>query len=139
MNRVYIAIQFLLFLTHWPAWAVAKDPLRELAESQSVEQILDANQKAEQEEARQSLCQQQIKERRWPVDCWLWLEQQVLSKRISEPKQKRWQNYLNRFCVYISQQPDTPKVKLFSSSFWQQSRCGILAKKHGLSFENEMP
>lgn len=139
MNKVCIIIQFWILLGQGSASALSQDTLRELAASQNVAQVLLANQKAEQEEIEQGLCQQQLKEKQWPVHCWRWLEQQIVSKKISMSKQKKWQSYLNRFCLYLTQQQETPKLRESSSRLWQRSRCGLLAKKYGSGFENEMP
>lgn len=137
MKKVRLFIQCCLLFSGVFAVAKPRDSLRELAESQSIQEILVANQKAEQEEVQQGLCQQQLKDKQWPTHCWEWLEQQIVYKNISAAKQQKWQSYLNQFCYYLTQQSDTPKLKASSAKIWQQSRCAKLAKKYGPSFENE--
>ena len=114
-----------------------RDALVDLAESQSLPQLLQANQKADRVEILQALCRRQIKQRHWPVHCWEWLDMQIAMKEVSNKKQMQWQNYLNNFCKHLTQRTDVPSAKRTSLRLWHQSHCGVLAKKFGPSLEEE--
>lgn len=115
--------------------AAKNDSLRELAKSQTLQELFSANQIAEQSEILKNVCQKQLKEKDWPTHCFEWLEQQTLQNSMSIHKVKGWQNYLNRFCDYLAEKAVDSKMKATSSIFWQRSHCAVVAKKLGLSFE----
>lgn len=125
----------LLIFHQTSATAVKNDSLRELAKSQTLQELFSANQVAEQNEVLKNSCQKQLKEKDWPTLCFDWLEQQTLQNSMSIHKVKSWQNYLNRFCDYLAEKTVDSKVKLTSSIFWKTSHCARLTKKLGLSFE----
>ena len=133
----FVKLLLLLFFFQFPsmAFSLKQDELMELARSRNLAEILSANQRAETEEILRQACRQQIDTKQWPLSCWEWLDRRSSVNKLSEKKKSQWQAYLNRYCVQLIQQAVPPPARKNSSVLWNQSRCGHLAKKFGLSFE----
>lgn len=118
------------------ALSLNQDALAELARSQTVNEIIQANQRANQEELLRGACQLQIAEKQWPTTCWDWLEHGLKFNNLSDKKKQQWIKYLSGFCQHLAQQQQLSAPRLTNSKMWQKSNCAIIAKKFGLGFED---